>query len=106
MSSTEEPITEDGYELIQLGPKTHRIPAHWEVRKLGAVAEVNMGSSPKSEYYNEQGEGLPFFQGNADFGAQHPQATVWCTNPNKTADEGNLLLSVRAPVGDLNIVLC
>lgn len=103
MSSSEKPTVSDGYELTQLGPIKREIPLHWDVHKLGSIANINMGSSPKSEYYNEKGEGLPFFQGNADFGPQHPQVTVWCTNPNKTADEGDLLLSVRAPVGDLNI---
>jgi len=103
MSNLEKSTNSDGYELTQLGPKPRQIPVQWDVRKLGTIANVNMGSSPKSEYYNEEGDGLPFFQGNADFGVQHPQVTVWCTNPNKTADEGDLLLSVRAPVGDLNI---
>jgi len=103
MSSSEKPTVSEDYELIQLGPVKREIPLQWDVYKLGAIANINMGSSPKSEYYNVKGEGLPFFQGNADFGPQHPQVTVWCTNPNKTADEGDLLLSVRAPVGDLNI---
>lgn len=103
MNKSKKQTESDGYKLAQLGPKTRNIPLHWDVRKLGNISNINMGSSPKSEYYNEEGEGLPFFQGNADFGAQHPQVTVWCTNPNKTADEDDLLLSVRAPVGDLNI---
>jgi type I restriction enzyme S subunit len=103
MSNLEKSTNSDGYDLTQLGPKQRQIPILWGVRKLGTIASINMGSSPKSKYYNEQGDGLPFFQGNADFGGHPPQVTVWCTNPDKTADEGDLLLSVRAPVGDLNI---
>jgi len=103
MSERKDPIKNEGYVSTQLGPKTIQLPPDWEVHRLGEIATINMGSSPKSKYYNEDQEGLPFFQGNADFGFKHPQATVWCTKPKKTADVRDLLLSVRAPVGDLNI---
>ncbi|MGC9336456.1 MAG: restriction endonuclease subunit S, partial [Anaerolineae bacterium] len=78
------------------------VPAHWEVVRLKWVAEVVMGQSPPSETYNENGYGVPFLQGNADFGAQSPAAGTWCTNPSKLCKAGDLLLSVRAPVGALN----
>lgn len=71
--------------------------------KLIEVAEVIAGQSPKSEYYNNKSEGLPFFQGNADFGVLHPKVRVYTTHITKIAFENDLLISVRAPVGALNI---
>jgi type I restriction enzyme, S subunit len=78
------------------------IPAHWEVRRAKQVAGVNMGQSPHSQLYNENGDGLPFLQGNADFGAEHPTPRIYCPDPPKRAKQGDLLLSVRAPVGAIN----
>lgn len=62
-----------------------------------------MGQSPDSATYNVNGEGLPFFQGKADFGRRHPTPRVWCTSPTRVAEHGDILLSVRAPVGDANL---
>jgi len=62
-----------------------------------------MGQSPDSSSYNETGDGLPFFQGNADFGLIHPTVRVWCDAPTKIAHPGDILISVRAPIGALNI---
>ena len=62
-----------------------------------------MGQSPDSASYNENGEGIPFFQGNADFGEIHPKVRIWCDAPTKVANEGDILISVRAPIGALNI---
>ena len=62
-----------------------------------------MGQSPDSSSYNENGIGIPFFQGNADFGAIHPMVRVWCDSPTKIAHDGDILISVRAPIGALNI---
>lgn len=84
-------------------PTIGEYPENWSVAELSAVAEVTMGSSPKSEYYNKEGDGLPFFQGSADFGEKTPAVTTWCSKPNKTASRGDILMSVRAPVGDLNV---
>lgn len=67
------------------------------------VAEVILGQSPPSSTYNEQGIGLPFYQGKADFGLVHPTPRVWCTVGSKFAKPGDVLLSVRAPVGDVNM---
>jgi type I restriction enzyme S subunit len=75
----------------------------WTKQKLGALAEVVMGQSPESKYYNERGEGLPFFQGVKDFGEKYPTVTKWTTSANKVANEGDILFSVRAPVGDINV---
>lgn len=71
--------------------------------ELQDVAEIIAGQSPKSEFYNETGEGAPFFQGKADFGDDYPTITTWCTKPKKMAKEGDILFSVRAPVGPTNI---
>src|SRR5262249_28319003 len=59
--------------------------------------------SPPSATYNTSRKGLPFYQGKADFGETYPTPRVWCTAPNKIADPGDILLSVRAPVGPTNI---
>lgn len=80
-----------------------RVPTHWEVKRLKNEALVIMGQSPSSESYNEDGIGQPFLQGNADFGDINPTPRSYSTEVNKSAVEGDLLLSVRAPVGALNI---
>lgn len=77
----------------------------WIEAKLGSpeIATVIMGQSPPSSTYNPNGKGLPFYQGKADFGDIHPSPRVWCTAPKKIAEPGDILLSVRAPVGPTNI---
>lgn len=71
--------------------------------KLGEVCEINMGQSPDSSTYNEENIGLPFFQGNADFGEYFPKVRIWCSQPVKIALPNDILISVRAPIGALNI---
>ncbi|MBO5480495.1 MAG: restriction endonuclease subunit S [Clostridia bacterium] len=71
--------------------------------KLGDVVNLNMGQSPESTSYNDEGKGLPFFQGNADFGKINPITRVWCTQAIKIAHKNDMLLSVRAPIGAINI---
>ena len=63
---------------------------------------INMGQSPDSSSYNEKKEGIPFYQGNADFGEKYPITRVWCNTPIKIAQSGDILISVRAPIGALN----
>ncbi len=75
----------------------------WETVRLGDVCDVNMGQSPDSKSYNSSGDGLPFYQGNADFGMISPSATSWCSEPKKIAHKDDILISVRAPIGALNI---
>ena len=70
---------------------------------LSSVAEIIMGQSPPSDTYNDQGEGLPFYQGKTDFGLKYPAPRLYCTAPQKTAEAGDILISVRAPVGPTNI---
>lgn len=74
-----------------------------EMVKLIEVCDLNMGQSPKSSSYNQKGEGLPFYQGNADFGELHPETRYYCNEPTKIAEKDDILLSVRAPIGALNI---
>jgi type I restriction enzyme S subunit len=62
-----------------------------------------MGQSPSSDFYNTESNGLPFFQGKAEFAEVHPVVQKWCSSPNKIADKDDILLSVRAPVGPTNI---
>lgn len=67
------------------------------------VASIMAGQSPSSKTYNIVGDGLPFFQGKADFGYTYPVPRIWCNQPHKIAKRGDILISVRAPVGDVNI---
>lgn len=74
-----------------------------QIMKLSDCATIISGQSPKSEYYNTDGNGIPFFQGKADFGELYPQIRVYCTTPTKVAEKDDILLSVRAPVGPTNL---
>lgn len=74
--------------------------------QINEVCIINMGQSPDSSTYNKNGNGLPFFQGNADFGVQYPEIRMWCSEPTKVAQEGDILISVRAPIGAMNIANC
>jgi len=80
-----------------------KIPKEWRVEQVKNVSKINLGASPSSYTYNDSGNGLPFFQGNADFGFLYPIPTQWCTDPKKIAEKGEVLISVRAPVGELNL---
>jgi type I restriction enzyme S subunit len=82
-----------------------RIPKDWEVVRLGdeKFFKIIMGQSPPSSTYNEKGEGLPFLQGKMEFGAVYPSPVLYCSQPMKIAEIDDILISVRAPVGDVNI---
>jgi type I restriction enzyme S subunit len=79
------------------------IPQGWEVKKLKDVCRLTMGQSPKSEFYNEVGDGEPFHQGVTDFGDRFPSDRLFCTAAGRIAEAGDILFSVRAPVGRMNI---
>jgi len=70
---------------------------------LQDVCLVIAGQSPPSTSYNDKKEGLPFFQGKADFGALNPKVRMWCSEPKKVSEPNDILMSVRAPVGPTNI---
>ena len=74
-----------------------------EYLTLKDIALINMGQSPDSKTYNEEKEGIPFYQGKSDFGKINPIPRVWCSNPIKIAEKDDILISVRAPIGDTNI---
>lgn len=78
-------------------------PNSWILSSLPDIAGINMGQSPSSSDVNEQGEGIVFFQGKAEFGKLYPTPRKYCTKPTKIASVGDILLSIRAPVGPTNI---
>lgn len=73
------------------------------MQKMSDVAEIIMGQSPPSSAYNTEGRGLPFFQGKAEFGQLYPAVKKWCNKPTKIAEQNDVLISVRAPVGPTNL---
>ena len=89
------------YELKMKGKRP--LPEGWRLVKLGEMCEIIAGQSPPGETYRRSPEGIPFFQGKADFGPRHPIARMWCVAPIKIALSGDILISVRAPVGPTNI---
>lgn len=82
-----------------------KIPEDWNIAYLGdsKLADLIMGQSPPSATYNKAEKGLPFLQGNAEFGDKYPKPALYCSEPIKIAEKGDILISVRAPVGDINI---
>lgn len=91
----------ENVELVDsdLGP----IPNGWKVTQLSEVCSLVMGQSPKSEYYNDVGDGIPFHQGVTDFGSRYPRHTKWTGVNKRVAEAGDILFSVRAPVGRINL---
>ncbi len=93
-----------GHEQVRMvDSPLGKIPEGWEVRRLSEVCNLVMGQSPKSEFYNDVGEGLPFHQGVTDFRDRFPITRLYCTVQNRLAEAGDILFSVRAPVGRINI---
>lgn len=80
-----------------------KIPSHWSLTKLKFTDTIIMGQSPLSEDCNSEGVGVPFLQGNAEFGELYPVPKLYCDKANKFAEQNDVLLSVRAPVGAVNI---
>lgn len=83
--------------------KMTNLPENWTICKLEDCLSITMGQSPNSNSYNENRIGLPFYQGSADFGELYPISRKWCSAPIKIAEKNDVLLSIRAPVGHLNI---
>lgn len=96
-----EPFKDGKFVDSELG----MIPEGWKVGTLSDIANVTMGQSPKGTSYNENGEGIVFYQGRADFGNRYPSVRLFTTEPTRYADPFSVLLSVRAPVGDINIAV-
>jgi type I restriction enzyme S subunit len=81
------------------------LPDGWEIKRLDEIADIVMGQSPPGSSYNEHGEGQPFFQGKTEFGEVHPTVRKYTTAGTKFAKAGDILMSVRAPVGPTNIAV-
>ena len=79
------------------------VPEGWKESTVGTEFNITMGQSPPGNTYNEHGEGIPFFQGRTDFGFRYPTNRIYCTAPKRFASKGDSLVSVRAPVGDVNM---
>ena len=89
-----------GHEQVEI---THGQPKGWMSRKLVELANVVMGQSPKSQFYNNSGEGLPLHQGVTDYGFRFVSHRVYSTSVTKVAEPEDILVSVRAPVGRINV---
>jgi len=94
-----EPFKDGEFVLSELG----EIPKDWKAGRLIDISEIIMGQSPPSRYYNEDGEGLPFIQGKGQFGKYTPETTTFCSSEGKIAKPLDIIVTVRAPVGELNI---
>jgi len=81
------------------------LPKGWTQQPLSEIAEITMGQSPKSEFYNEKGDGLPFHQGVTNYGFRFVEDRIFSTAITKLANAGDILFSVRAPVGRINYTL-
>lgn len=81
----------------------HNASAQWAEGALSDVADITMGQSPKGDTYNEDGIGTVFFQGRGEFGFRFPTRRLFTTDPKRMAQSNDVLMSVRAPVGDLNV---
>ena len=92
-------------EMVWNPQLKREIPKGWESGKLSDIANITMGQSPAGESYNETGDGMVFYQGRTDFGMRFPTTRMYTTAPTRFAHKGDILLSVRAPVGDLNIAM-
>ncbi|WP_439518434.1 restriction endonuclease subunit S [Hydrogenophaga sp.] len=87
----------DGFEEL--------VPKGWMRSTVGETFTLTMGQSPPGETYNSRGDGLPFYQGRTDFGLRFPTQRIFCTAPSRIAETGDTLVSVRAPVGDVNMAM-
>ena len=98
-----KPYKSSGGEMVFDETLKREIPKGWEVKSLNQVADIVMGQSPDGASYNLEQEGTIFFQGSTDFDWRFPNVRQYTTSPTRFAQKGDILLSVRAPVGDLNI---
>lgn len=98
-----KPYKTCGGKMVWNNELKREIPEDWDTGDLKDIANITMGQSPPGESYNEEGEGMIFYQGCTDFGNRFPRVRKFTTEPTRFAKEGDILLSVRAPVGTLNI---
>ena len=98
-----KPYKSSGGKMVWNELLKREIPAGWEAGILSDIAYITMGQSPDGSSYNETGVGTIFYQGSTDFGIRFPTIRVYTTSPKRFAKKGDILMSVRAPVGILNI---
>ena len=96
---TSTAVADEELKMTEIG----LLPPEWQVVRLGDVAKLTMGQSPPGNTYNTTGKGFPYLQGKAEFGSTAPRHIKYTTRPQKIAPRGSVLISVRAPVGDVNI---
>ena len=94
-----EPFKDGKFVESELG----MIPEGWRVGQLSEIAKITMGQSPSGTSFNEDGNGIVFYQGRTEFGFRFPSIRLFTTEPTRYAEPDSVLLSVRAPVGDVNI---
>ena len=100
-----KPYKSNGGEMVWNEELEKEIPKGWKLGKLSDIAVIIMGQSPSGETYNKEGNGMIFYQGRTDFGYRFPAVTSYTTEPKRKALKDDILISVRAPVGDLNIAV-
>ena len=98
-----KPYKSSGGKMVYNETLKREIPEGWEESILSDIANITMGQSPDGSSYNEEGEGTVFYQGSTDFGLRFPSVRMFTTSPSRFAKKGDILMSVRAPVGDTNI---
>ena len=98
-----KPYKSSGGAMVWNEKLKREIPQGWSNGVLSDVANITMGQSPDGSSYNEDGEGIIFYQGSTDFGLRFPDIRQYTTSPSRYANKGDILMSVRAPVGALNI---
>ncbi|WP_220432556.1 restriction endonuclease subunit S [Saccharospirillum alexandrii] len=97
------PYKTSGGKMVYNQTLKREIPEGWSDKTLSQIANITMGQSPEGSSYNEVGVGTIFYQGSTDFGWLFPTTRQYTTAPSRMAKKGDILLSVRAPVGDMNI---
>jgi len=98
-----KPYKISGGKMVYNPTLKREIPEEWSDKTLSQIANITMGQSPEGSSYNEEGVGTIFYQGSTDFGWLFPSTRQYTTAPSRMAKKGDILLSVRAPVGDMNI---
>ncbi len=98
-----KPYKTSGGKMVYNSTLKREIPEGWCDKTLSQIANITMGQSPEGRSYNDEGVGTIFYQGSTDFGWLFPTTRQYTTAPSRMAKKGDILLSVRAPVGDMNI---
>lgn len=100
-----KPYKSSGGKMVWNEELKREIPEGWRITTLGELFDITMGSSPKGDSLNENNEGTEFYQGSTDFGKLYPEERVYTTSPIRMAKAQDVLLSVRAPVGAMNLAM-